>query len=98
MPKDTISSLAEAIAKLEALSQSKAEHIKDHVEKDFDEIKKALESVQPYFNEIKDKVEKEAAATKEQLEVTLKENPLLALGAVGLVAFLIGLFIGRDRK
>ncbi len=98
MSKEKITSMADAISKLESVSQSKAESIKDHLEKDYESLKAALESVKPYFEDIKEKAEKEATAAKKQVEASVKENPWLALGIVGLVAFVIGLFIGRDRK
>ena len=98
MSKNTVTSLADAIAKLEDLSQSKTEHLKDHLERDYAEIKKALDSLSPYLDDIKSKVEKEASAAKEKIEVSVKENPLVALGIVGLIAFFIGLFLGRSKK
>lgn len=98
MPKETINSLAEAIAKLEAVSHSKAESLKEHIEKDYENIKAALESVSPYLEDIKVKAEKEAAAAKTQIETKVKENPWVVLAVVGIIAFLIGLFIGREKK
>ena len=98
MSKEKITSMADAISKLESVSQSKEESIKEHLEKDYESLKAALEGVKPYFEDIKEKAEKEAIAAKNQVEKSVKENPWLAIGIVGLVAFVIGLFIGRDRK
>lgn len=98
MPKETISSLSEAIAKLESMSQSKTEKIREHIEKDYEEIKSALEDMRPYFDDIKNKVEQEAQATKTQVETKVKENPWIVIGVVGLIAFFLGLFLGRKDK
>ena len=98
MPKETINSLADAIAKLESFSNVKADHLREHIERDCEDIKSAIESVRPYFEELKVKAEKEAAATKEQVETSVKENPWMALGIVGLLAFIVGIFIGRNKK
>ena len=98
MSKEAINSLADAIAKLEAVSNEKAEHLKEHIEKDYDQIKTALETMRPYFEDVKNKAEKETLAAKNQIESKVKDSPWMALGIVGLVAFFIGIFIGRDRK
>lgn len=98
MPKDSINSLSEAIAKLESVSQAKTDQIHEHIEKDFDEIKSALEHMRPYFEEIKNKVEQEAKATKTKVETKVKENPWFVIGIVGLIAFFLGLFLGRKDK
>lgn len=98
MPKDSIRSLSEAIAKLESVSQSKTEQIREHIEKDYEEIKNALEDMRPYFDEVKSKVEQEAKATKTQVENKVKENPWLVISVVGLIAFFLGVFLGRKDK
>lgn len=98
MSKSSISSLAEAIAKLESISNEKADHLKQHIENDYEQIKSALESVRPYFDDIKEKAEQEAKEVKSQVEAKVKDNPWMAIGIVGIVAFFIGLFLGRDRK
>lgn len=98
MTKKSVDSINEAIAKLEALSHSKTDDLKGNIADNYNEIKKALDGVKPYLDEIKDKVENEASQAKEKIELSVKENPLMVLGIVGLVAFLIGLFLGRSRK
>lgn len=98
MSKDSINSLSDAIAKLESLSQSKTEKIREHIEKDYEQIKSALEDMQPYFDELKSKVESEAKATKSQVEAKVKESPWLAIGVISIVAFFLGLFLGRKDK
>lgn len=98
MSKESITSLSEAISKLESMSQVKTEKIREHVEKDYEEIKSALEDMRPYFDEIKSKIEGEARATKTQVEAKVKESPWLTIGIVGLIAFFLGLFLGRKDK
>ena len=98
MSKDTINSLSEAIAKLESISQSKTEKIREHIEKDYEEIKGALEDMRPYFEEIKSKVEQEAKNTKAQVETKVKDNPWIVIGVVGLIAFFLVIFLGRKDK
>tara|TARA_B110001454_G_scaffold219198_1_gene251565 strand:+ start:144467 stop:144763 length:297 start_codon:yes stop_codon:yes gene_type:complete len=98
MSKESINSLSEAIAKLESMSQSKTEKIREHIEKDYEEIKSALEDMRPYFDEIKNKVEQEAKAKKNQVETKVKENPWIVIGVVGLIAFFLGIFLGRKDK
>lgn len=68
MSKKTMNSLSEAIAKLEAISNEKADHLKQHIENDYEQIKNALESVRPYFDDIKELAEKEATEVKSQVE------------------------------
>ena len=98
MPKKSVESINEAIAKLENLAHSKADHLKENIGQEYSEIKKALEGVIPYLEEIKGKVESEANQAKEKVEVSVKENPFMTLAIVGLVAFFVGLFFGRSRK
>ena len=98
MSKDKINSLSEAIAKLESISQSKTEQIREHIEKDYEDIKSALENMRPYLDEIKNKVEQEAKNTKTRVETKVKENPWVVIGVVGLIAFFLGIFLGRKDK
>ncbi len=98
MSKDSIKSLSEAIAKLETMSQAKTEKVREHIERDYEEIKSALDDMRPYFDDLKSKVEAEAQATKTQVEAKVKESPWLTIGIVGLVAFFLGLFLGRKDK
>lgn len=98
MSKDSVKTLSDAIEKLESASQSKSQQLKEHLEKDYEEIKTALESMRPYFDEVRQKVEHEAKETKVKVENKVKENPWIAIGIVGLVAFIIGLFLGRRDK
>ena len=91
-------SLSEAIAKLEAASQTKSQDIKQRLERDYDEIKKALEDLKPHLDEIKAKVEGEVKHAKNQVEEKVKESPWLALGIVGLIAFVIGWIFGGRRR
>lgn len=98
MSKDSVKTLSDAIAKLETVSQSKSQQLKDHFEKDYDEIKSALESMKPYFEDVRQKVEHEAKEAKNKVENKVKENPWVAIGIVGLVAFIVGIFLGRRDK
>jgi ElaB/YqjD/DUF883 family membrane-anchored ribosome-binding protein len=97
MSKDSISSLSEAIAKLEAVSQEKSQQLKEHFSKDYEEIKSALENLRPHLDEIKSKVEKETLEAKNKIENQVKENPWKTIGIVGLIAFIIGLLLGRKK-
>jgi ElaB/YqjD/DUF883 family membrane-anchored ribosome-binding protein len=91
-------SLSEAIAKLETAGQSKAQGIKDLLEKDYLEIKKTLESLKPQLDEIKSKVEDEAKQAKNKVETQVKDHPWAALGIIGLLAFIVGWILGNSRK
>jgi len=91
-------SLSEAIANLENAGHSKAQELRDHLEKDYQEIQKALENLKPLMDDIKSRAEDEARATKGQIETRVKESPWVALGVVGLVAFIIGWILGSNRK
>lgn len=92
------SSLSEAISNLESSGSLKGQELKDHLEKDYKEIQKALESLKPLLEDLKAKAEIEAKATKSQIEDQVKSNPWVALGVVGLVAFIIGWIFGSNRK
>ncbi len=54
--------------------------------------------MRPYLDEIKNKVEQEAKNTKTQVETKVKENPWIVIGVVGLIAFFLGIFLGRKDK
>jgi ElaB/YqjD/DUF883 family membrane-anchored ribosome-binding protein len=91
-------SLSEAISNLESAGTTKAQELKTHLEKDYTEIQKALETLKPLLEDFKDKAETEAKATKHQIEDQVKNNPWVTLGAVGVVAFIIGWIFGSNRK
>jgi ElaB/YqjD/DUF883 family membrane-anchored ribosome-binding protein len=100
MSKTTINpkSLSEAIEKLEGASSSKVQDFKEILEKDYNELRKNLDELRPYLDDLKSKVETEVKKTKNQVEVNIKDNPWLALGAVGLIAFVIGWVFGQNKK
>ena len=60
-----------------------------------EKIKKSLQQITPYLNDIKDKVEAQAHKTKEEVELKVKENPWISFGIVGLIAFFIGWLVGH---
>lgn len=91
-------SLTEAISNLETAGNSKAQELRAHLEKDYQEIQKALESLKPLVEDLKNKAESEVKATKNQVEEQVKSNPWMALGVVGLVAFILGWIFGSSRK
>jgi ElaB/YqjD/DUF883 family membrane-anchored ribosome-binding protein len=91
-------SLSEAIARLENASHSKVNDFKDLLEKDYHEIRKALEDIRPHLESLKGSVGTEALKTKNQVEEKIKDNPWATLGAIGLVAFIIGFLFGQHKK
>lgn len=96
------SSLSEAIDQLESASQSKAQEFKNILEKDYEELKRTIESLKPHLEELRDKVEGQVKSQykekKTEVEEKVKENPWLALGVIGLIAFVIGWILGQSRK
>jgi ElaB/YqjD/DUF883 family membrane-anchored ribosome-binding protein len=91
-------SLSEAISNLESAGHSKAQEVRDHLEKDYKEIQKALETLRPLMDDLKSRAEDEVKATKGQIEAKVQANPWIALGVVGLVAFVLGWIFGSNRK
>lgn len=91
-------SISEAIANLESAGQSKAQELRDHLEKDYKELQKALETLKPLLDDVKAKAESEAKAHKLKIEEEVKNNPWIALGVVGFIAFIIGWIFGSNRK
>lgn len=92
------SSLSEAIEKLESAGQEKAQDFKQVLEKDYKEVRKALDELKPYLDELRQNVSDEFKARKNQVEGKVKESPWLALGVVGLFALIIGLLFGNRRR
>ena len=57
------------------------------------------EHFEPILNELKDRVGEEAQKTKDKVEAQVKENPLAAVGIVGLIFFILGfLFAYRTSR
>lgn len=71
---------------------------KDILEKDYAELRKNLDDLKPHLDNLKGKIETEVHKTKNQVEANVKENPWLALGAVGVVAFILGWIFGQNKK
>lgn len=91
-------SLSEAIEQLESVGHHKSKDLKEHLENDIADIKQALEGIKPFLNEFTEKIETEAKNGKHQVEQRVKESPWIALGVVGLVAFILGWIFGHNRK
>lgn len=90
-------SLAEAIERLESASQSKSQDIKGQLEKEYNDMKKTLESMKPYFEKFKSTVETEVKEAKNQAEEKIRQHPWYAVGLVGLLMFVIGWLVGHRR-
>lgn len=91
-------SLSDAIQQLENVTASKTKDFKDVLEKDFESVKKALEDIKPYLDDLKQNVSHEVKEAKENAEDKIRKNPWAAVGIVGLIAFFIGLLIGNNRR
>ena len=93
-----IKSLADAIEKLEKAGTAKANDIKQNFEQDYTELKKTVDDLKPYLNDLKTKVENQVAATKSDIEENLKNNPWAAIAFVGIIAFIIGCLFATKKK
>jgi ElaB/YqjD/DUF883 family membrane-anchored ribosome-binding protein len=100
MPKNQndVRNITDAIDRLEKAGQSKTQDLKNMLEDDVEKIKKSLQEITPYLNDIKNKVEEQAHKAKQDVETQVKENPWVALGIVGLVALFIGWLLGHNTK
>lgn len=57
------------------------------------------EQFEPILNDLKEKLGEEAKKTKDKVEAQVKENPMAAIGIVGLVFFILGfLFAYRTSR
>lgn len=63
--------------------EGRKDEVKNQFESEWNEIKKVIDKIEPQIKEIKEKAEKE---------------PILTITIVGIVAFLIGWFLGSRRK
>lgn len=95
---DNVETLSEAIKKLEGLGQSKTQEWKESIETDYNELRRALDQLAPHLESIKGRIENEAKGAKTQVEERVKENPWVALGIVGILAFVLGWIFGQSRK
>jgi ElaB/YqjD/DUF883 family membrane-anchored ribosome-binding protein len=91
-------SISEAIETLENANGSKTKEFKDMLEKDFNDVRKALDDLKPHLDEIKSKVKKEASEAKQQVEEKVKEHPWYALAIVAFVGIFIGWLLGHSRR
>ncbi len=100
MPKSSHGpiSLTDAIERMESAGQNKVHDFKNHMEKEYEDLKQVLENIKPYLEDLKSKVETEAKAAKNQVETKVKENPWTALGIMAVFSFFIGWLIGHSKK
>lgn len=96
--KNDPKSLSEAIERIENATHSKVDDFKNLLETDYREVRKTLDEIKPLLDNLKSKIESETKKTKSQVEEHVKENPWATLGAVGIVAFVIGWIFGQNRK
>ena len=90
--------LSEAIAQLEQAGKTKSVEMKNLFGNDFSELKKSLEDLRPYLDNLKTKVESEVIHSKNEIEDKITKNPLLTLAIVGFVAFILGCFVSAKKK
>lgn len=61
-------------------------------------MRKNLDELKPYLDDLRTTVETEAKKTKSQVEANVKENPWVTLGIVGILAFVIGWIFGQRKQ
>lgn len=71
---------------------------KEILEKDYNELRQNLDELKPYLDDLKSKVEGEVKKTKKQVETHVQEKPWIALGMVGVIAFILGWIFGQNKK
>ncbi len=91
-----VKTLSEAIEQLESAGKSTAQEFKTVLEKDFSEVKKALENLKPHLIDLQDSLQSEVGKRKSQAEKQLKQNPWMVVGIVALFALVLGLFFGTQ--
>ncbi len=98
--------ITEAIRLFEKATSAKASELKSILGKDFEEIKKAVEDLKPYAENIKDsvvhtasqKVDESWEATKgvgRKVDEAVHENPWMSVGVVAFLALFMGYLMGR---
>ena len=90
-------SLSEAIERLERVTQSKSQEIKDILGKDYSDLCKAMDDLKPHLAEITDKVTDKLDTAKKSVETKVQENPIATLALAGLAGLFIGWLFGRQR-
>lgn len=96
--KKNINSLTEAIEKLEAASSSGASQLKQTLEADYHDIRKTIDELKPFLNNMKSKMESQIDKTKTEVEVKLKENPWAAIAFAGLLGLAVGAYLAKSGK
>ena len=91
-------SIAEAIERLENAGRMTAKEFKNSLDGDFAEVRKAIDELKPHLERLKGTLGQEAKEVQSKVEDKVRENPWVALGIVGLIFFVIGLILGRDRR
>lgn len=71
--------------------------LRARIEREIRRMEGLLEDMKPHLNEFSEKVGPEAHKAKRRLEHQVTKNPLASVGVVALIAFVIGLLIGRRR-
>ena len=93
-----IKTLTDAIEKLEKAGTAKASDLKQNFEQDYTELKKTVDDLKPYLNDLKVKVENQVQSTKSEIEDNLKNNPWATIAFVGIIAFIICCLFGNKKK
>lgn len=88
-------SLSEAIARLENAGKSASAGLKDDVMRELSNVKGALEDLTPFIEEVKSE---KLGKVRSQAEDSVKKNPWLAIGIVGVIAFFLGWLIANNKK
>lgn len=90
--------LSDAINRLEQATQSKSKEFKELLGKDYSDLRKALENLKPYLNEMSDKVTAKVEETKKTVEGSIQENPWTTLAVAGLIGLFLGWIFGFGTR
>ena len=97
-PPNEVKSLSEAIERLEAIGRSAGSDLKERLGTDYKQVLDTLETLKPHLEELKKSATEKAGEKKSELEHHIKQNPWMILGVIGLVALVIGWFLGHSRS
>lgn len=91
-------SLTEAIEHLESLTTEHVGTVGKNVENIVGDLKKTLEDLRPYVEDLESKARTKITDTTKQVKEKIQKDPWIVVVVVAVIGMIIGLLLFRNRE
>lgn len=91
-------SLSEAIERLERATQSKTQEFREILDKDYSDLRRAIEDLKPHLEDLRSRVTDQVGDARKSVESKVQDNPWTTLAVAGIFGLILGWIFGFSSR